>query len=200
MWDSLWREDGSVVYNCSWSSSKHSVSWPYFTVSDSRLPFSSPPTTRRVTVEVFDPTSTREWPTFLSLHIEYWYDADRIKNTEVCVCCHGNVFTEPLHSNGRFFWLHYSGYQVSYYTAFKCEWEVCTTPRGISRKYGHESPGPGRPVAVYPTDRTENLLKETHRLQCDLTSLFLFFQNKEIRLQLNITDCRNKAPFDPTDQ
>jgi hypothetical protein len=34
-------------------------SWPYFTVSDLRLPFSSPPTTRRVTVEVFDPASTR---------------------------------------------------------------------------------------------------------------------------------------------
>jgi hypothetical protein len=34
-------------------------SWPYFTVSDSRLPFSSPPTTRRVTVEVFDPACTR---------------------------------------------------------------------------------------------------------------------------------------------
>jgi hypothetical protein len=33
---------------------------PYFTVSDSRLPFSSPPTTRRATVEVFDPSSTRE--------------------------------------------------------------------------------------------------------------------------------------------
>jgi hypothetical protein len=36
----------------------------YFTVSDLRLPFSSPPTTRRVTVEVFDPASTRvclEW-------------------------------------------------------------------------------------------------------------------------------------------
>jgi hypothetical protein len=29
-------------------------SWSYFTVSDSRLPFLSPPTTRRVTVEVFD--------------------------------------------------------------------------------------------------------------------------------------------------
>jgi hypothetical protein len=29
------------------------------TVSDSRLPFSSPPTTRRATVEVFDPASTR---------------------------------------------------------------------------------------------------------------------------------------------
>jgi hypothetical protein len=35
-------------------------SWPYFTVSDSRLPFSSPPTTRRVTVEVFDTASTRD--------------------------------------------------------------------------------------------------------------------------------------------
>jgi hypothetical protein len=34
-------------------------SWSYFTVSDSRLPFSSPPTTRKVTVEVFDTASTR---------------------------------------------------------------------------------------------------------------------------------------------
>jgi hypothetical protein len=32
----------------------------YFTVSDSRLPFSSPPTIRRATVELFDPASTRE--------------------------------------------------------------------------------------------------------------------------------------------
>jgi hypothetical protein len=32
---------------------------PYFTVTHLRLPFSSPPTTRRVTVEVFDPASTR---------------------------------------------------------------------------------------------------------------------------------------------
>jgi hypothetical protein len=37
------------------------VSRPYFTVSDLRLPFSSPPTTRRVTVEVFDPASTNFW-------------------------------------------------------------------------------------------------------------------------------------------
>jgi hypothetical protein len=34
-------------------------SWPYFTVSDLRLPFSSLPTTRRVTVEVYEPVSTR---------------------------------------------------------------------------------------------------------------------------------------------
>jgi hypothetical protein len=32
----------------------------YFNVSDTRLPFSSPPTTRRDTVEVFEPTSTRD--------------------------------------------------------------------------------------------------------------------------------------------
>jgi hypothetical protein len=35
-------------------------SWPYFTVSDLRLPFSSPPTTRRAKVEVSDPASTRD--------------------------------------------------------------------------------------------------------------------------------------------
>jgi hypothetical protein len=35
------------------------VSRQYFTVSHLRLPFLSPPTTRRVTVEVFDPVSTR---------------------------------------------------------------------------------------------------------------------------------------------
>jgi hypothetical protein len=42
---------------------------PYFTLSDLRLPFSSPPTTRRVTVGVFDPRlhkSTRlKWLTAL---------------------------------------------------------------------------------------------------------------------------------------
>jgi hypothetical protein len=34
----------------------------YITVSDPKLPFSSPPTSRRVTVEVFYPASTREGP------------------------------------------------------------------------------------------------------------------------------------------
>jgi hypothetical protein len=39
-------------------------SWPYFTVSDLRLPFLSPPMTRMVMVEVFDPAYTRVyWPT-----------------------------------------------------------------------------------------------------------------------------------------
>jgi hypothetical protein len=47
---------------CQRSLSRVLVPWdlrPYFTVSDLRLPFSSPLTTCRVTVEVFDPASTR---------------------------------------------------------------------------------------------------------------------------------------------
>jgi hypothetical protein len=49
---------------CQSSLSRVRVPWgsrPYFTVSDVRLPFSSPSTTRRVTVEVLDPASTRVW-------------------------------------------------------------------------------------------------------------------------------------------
>jgi hypothetical protein len=64
---SLWREDGSDVYNCCWSSPAQSFSGSshmglatIFTVSDLRLPFLSPSTTRRATVEVFDPVSTRD--------------------------------------------------------------------------------------------------------------------------------------------
>jgi hypothetical protein len=33
---------------------------PYFTGSDLSIPFSSPPTTLRATVEVFDPATTRD--------------------------------------------------------------------------------------------------------------------------------------------
>jgi hypothetical protein len=47
---------------CQRSLSRVQVPWdfrPYFTVSNLRLPFTSPPTTRRVTVELFDPASTR---------------------------------------------------------------------------------------------------------------------------------------------
>jgi hypothetical protein len=50
-----------AVDPCQLSLFRVRVPWdlrPYFTVSDMRLPFSSPPTTRRVTVEVFDPAST----------------------------------------------------------------------------------------------------------------------------------------------
>jgi hypothetical protein len=67
---SLTRERVSRLL-CCWSSTVQSFSGPIsvapvtiFSVSDSRLPFPSPPTTRRATVEVFDPTSTRDLLTY----------------------------------------------------------------------------------------------------------------------------------------
>jgi hypothetical protein len=122
----LWREDGSVfVYAagpCQGSLSRVRVpwyTWPYFTVSDLRLTFSLPPTTRRVTVEVFDPTSTRVCPWFRDCNcITYWvYDTTRITQktprptvlTLLRTYCSGYVFTKPLPSNDRLFCLHYSG-------------------------------------------------------------------------------------------
>jgi hypothetical protein len=71
LWGALSDERSGLSFVCAAGPCQRSLSrvrvpWdlrPYFTVSDLRLPFSSPPTTRRVTVEVFDPAST--------LHTEY---------------------------------------------------------------------------------------------------------------------------------
>jgi hypothetical protein len=67
MWGAFSDEDdGSIVYIAAGprqrSHSRVRVPWdsqPYFTVSDSRLLFSSPSMTLRATVKVFDPASTR---------------------------------------------------------------------------------------------------------------------------------------------
>jgi hypothetical protein len=80
---------------------QRSLSWvrvlwdsrPYFTVSDLRLPFSSPPTTRRVMVEVFDPASTLYLPL-------YNPTARTLRKTQSLYCSEG-LFTDPLPSNGR---------------------------------------------------------------------------------------------------
>jgi hypothetical protein len=57
----LWREDGSAFCICSWPLPAQSFSGPsplglaiIYYVSDLRISFSSPPTARRVTVDVFD--------------------------------------------------------------------------------------------------------------------------------------------------
>jgi hypothetical protein len=68
MWGALPDERMGLSFTIAAGLRQRSHSWvrvprdsrPYFTVSDSRLPFSSPPTTRRATVEVFDPTFTRQ--------------------------------------------------------------------------------------------------------------------------------------------
>jgi hypothetical protein len=63
---------------------------PYFTVSDMRLPFSSPTTTRRVTVEVFDPIFSPSYS--LSL---YSLGSDPLENMYHVSEC---VFMGPLPS------------------------------------------------------------------------------------------------------
>jgi hypothetical protein len=98
-----------------------SISWvrvpwdsrPCITVSDLRLPFSSPPTTRRVTVDVFDPASTRVLPSQLPclLLITSRYGPHRKHSSPIVGsnCCiiksmlpsNGNVSTEPLTRNCR---------------------------------------------------------------------------------------------------
>jgi hypothetical protein len=62
----LWGEDGSFTIAAGLRQHSHSRvwvsrdTWPYFSVTDSRLPFSSPPPTRRATtVEILELASTR---------------------------------------------------------------------------------------------------------------------------------------------
>jgi hypothetical protein len=74
-------------------------SCPYFTVSGLRLPFSSPPTTRRATVEVLD--LERE-------DLSIWYQSKRLSPSDglfLRIHLQGNVYTEPLLSSR---WLLYS--------------------------------------------------------------------------------------------
>jgi hypothetical protein len=77
-------------------------SWPKFTVSASRLPFSSPPTTRRVTVEVFDPAFTRECSLYTNSRMNSLFITSTLPEYKspcrtvivLCysVCCNGNAF------------------------------------------------------------------------------------------------------------
>jgi hypothetical protein len=105
----LWREDGSVFCMCCWPLPAQSflvlVPWdlrPYFTVSDLRLPFSSPPMTRRVTVEVFDPASTRAKTETENFRLTARYIAAAwTAQKTVSLLYRFWVFTVTLHSNGR---------------------------------------------------------------------------------------------------
>jgi hypothetical protein len=90
---------------CQRNLSRVRVSWdsrPYFTVSDLRLPVSSPPTTRRTTVEVFDPASTRGLSHCLLApmvsKITPLHGPHR-KQSLHCWVIRGNVFIEPLPRN-----------------------------------------------------------------------------------------------------
>jgi hypothetical protein len=78
LWGALSDERTGLSFLYAAGPCQRSLSWvqvprdsrPYFTVSDLRLPFSSPPTTHRATVGVFDPASTRIW-TGLSVMVDF---------------------------------------------------------------------------------------------------------------------------------
>jgi hypothetical protein len=97
-WGALSDERTGLSFVCAAGSYQRSLSrvlfhWdlrPYFTVSHLRLPFLSPPTTRRVTVEVFDPASTL-----------YNHFSRTTQKTQPLYCWEG-VSTAPLHSNGSY--------------------------------------------------------------------------------------------------
>jgi hypothetical protein len=67
IWGALFDERTGLSFTISAGSQQRSHSWvrfprdswSYFTVSNSRFSFSSPPTTRRATVDVVDPASTQ---------------------------------------------------------------------------------------------------------------------------------------------
>jgi hypothetical protein len=77
------------------------------------VPLSSPPTTRRATVEVFDPASTRGselpgWcPRYVNLLHGPWikHNFQQFLYCWMRICCRGNVFTEPFSSVGRLLFL-----------------------------------------------------------------------------------------------
>jgi hypothetical protein len=91
---------------CQRSLSRVLVPWdlqPNFTLSDLRLLISSAPTTRRATVEVFDPASTRVRLIALAVTVITSLHGPHRKHRS-CICvrirCRGNVFTEPFPRNG----------------------------------------------------------------------------------------------------
>jgi hypothetical protein len=66
--------------------------------SESHTSFSSPPTTRRVTVEVLDPASTREYESFLSAR-PLIYSGGIHGKCLLLVRIHGNLCTELVSRN-----------------------------------------------------------------------------------------------------
>jgi hypothetical protein len=94
LWGALSDERSGLSFVCGAGPCQRSLSrvrvpWdlrPYFTVSHSRLPFSSPPMTRRVTVEVFDPISTRVRP-FLFVFGIYMSLLLQVHNLLASVAC-----------------------------------------------------------------------------------------------------------------
>jgi hypothetical protein len=84
----LWRP-GYPPLGYGFSLSRVRDSWdsrPYISVSNLRLPFSSPPMTRRATVEVFEPASTRATGTFNPPYIGFLSWASLLSQFDSYIC------------------------------------------------------------------------------------------------------------------
>jgi hypothetical protein len=99
IWGALSDERAGLSFAIASGPSHHSqsrvqVPWdsrPYFTLSDLRLLISSPLTTRRVTVEVFDPASTRVTQiNLLTVTVVYSLRTDHTGNAAYIVELPGN--------------------------------------------------------------------------------------------------------------
>jgi hypothetical protein len=112
-------------------------------------------------------SSGKNWsPTFLSLQIKYLI----LHGPHRKLC----VFTEPLASNGRLFWLHYSGFQAACHIGPTIQLLVPSSLQAY-----HCSPtAPSLGLLVWSSWGGGG-----HRQQGDLISLPSSFQNKECRLK-----------------
>jgi hypothetical protein len=131
---SLWREDGSVVYNCCWSLPAQSFSGPspvrfvtlfyclrfntslFFASYDSRG-YGGSIRARlhmgycRFSAELLFITISH-WPNRKHLSQRFLFCYLRIR-------CSGNLFNEPLSSKGHLLWLHYSSLQTSCHDTYR---------------------------------------------------------------------------------
>jgi hypothetical protein len=110
LWGALSDERSGLSFVCAAGPCQRNLSrvwvpWdlrPYFTASHLRLPFSSPPTTRRVTVEVFDSASTRVRGVLPRSSLANSLSSDQIENTfHSCRVFYSRVFIDPIQSKVR---------------------------------------------------------------------------------------------------
>jgi hypothetical protein len=137
VWRSLWREDGSVVYNCSWSSPAQSFSGPSpigLVTIFYCLRFHTSLFVASYDLQGYGggirPRLHTGFKGLSQLFSLYSLGADQQeipfpslsqKYLSYCliVRCRRNVFTEMLPSNERLLWLYYSGFQASCHNMFK---------------------------------------------------------------------------------
>jgi hypothetical protein len=128
---SLWREDGSVIYNILWPSLAQSFSNPspvglatiFYCLRFETSPFVAFYDSQGCAVRIRAPIIVAGEPNRDHSLQGFQYCLLSFKKSLpwICLCpksvatiirCRGKVFHRPLPSNGRLFWLHHSGFQA----------------------------------------------------------------------------------------